>query len=280
MKLKLQIDMLLSIIAIILVASLAPAAEGQPQLVAFTSVPPIAYCIERIGEGRVQVYSMISPSDDPHTFEPKPKQMASLSKAGIYFSTDFPFERVILPKIKSSNPNLAVVDVGYGLPGYGNEQDPHIWTSPLAMLKIADNVYRGIISADPKGAEAYRKNFQDFLGDIVALDIKIWDTLKDVRGKKFVVFHPSWGRFAKDYGLTQVPIEVEGKEPKGADLARLIEAAKAEGVKAIFVSPQHSKKGAKAVADAIGARLIEIDPLSKDWANNLLSVANTFARVL
>jgi len=280
MKLKLSIGLSLYIIMIIVVAAFTPAAFGQPQLVAFTSVPPIAYCIERIGDSRVQANSMISPSDDPHTFEPKPKQMVSLSKASIYFSTDFPFERGILPKLKSSNPNLTVVDAGYGVPGDQDGSDPHIWTSPLAMLRIADNIYRGLVSVDPQGAEVYRKNYQDFLRDIVALDSKIWDTLKGVRGKKFVVFHPSWGYFAKDYGLTQVAIEVEGKEPKGADLARLIEEAKAERIKVVFVSPQHSKKGAKAVADAIGGKLIEIDPLSKDWANNLISVADTFARVL
>lgn len=277
------------LLAIILIStSLAneTTAFGNDKTIVFTSVPPIAYFIERIGGHEVQVESLIGPKDDPHAFEPKPRQMVALSKARIYFSTNFPFETNILPKIKSSNPDLLVVDISSGATSMEDHDekcqgsDPHIWTSPLVALKIADDVYRSLALASPEGVEVYRKNYQDLLKDIVALDEEIWNILKAVRGKKFLVFHPAWGHFASDYGLIQVPIEVEGKEPKGAQLVRLIEKARKEGIKVIFVSPQHSKKGAQAVAKAIGAQIIEIDPLSKDWADNLKAVARIFSRVL
>lgn len=264
----------------------AHSSSDEGAVVAFASVPPMAYFVERIGGGKVQAEALIGQGDDPHTFEPKPKQMATLSVARVYFATDFPFEVSLLPKIRAANPRLVVVDAAYGIPlieGYdhgGNPLDPHIWTSPLVVLRVADNIYRGLASVDPKGKDAYRERYRAFLKEIADLDAELWENLKDLRGKKFIVFHPAWGYFANDYGLVQVSIEVEGKEPKGADLARLIESAKSEEVRTIFVSPQHSKASAKVIADAIGARLVEIDPLAKDWVENLRAVSKTLAEVL
>jgi len=261
-------------------------ASGEEAFVVFASVPPMAYFVERIGGSVIKAEALIGSGDDPHTFEPKPKQMAALSSARAYFATGFPFEANLLPKIKAANPKLVVVDAAYGIPlikddGHeGGHSDPHIWTSPLVALRIADNVYRGLVSVDPEGKDTYRKNYRAFLKEIADLDAELWENLKGVRGKKFIVFHPAWGYFANDYGLIQVSIEAEGKEPKGADLARLIEMARLEGTKAILVSPQHSKAGAKVIADAIGARLAEIDPLAKDWAENLKAVSKILAEVL
>ncbi|MGB4096157.1 MAG: zinc ABC transporter substrate-binding protein, partial [Acetomicrobium sp.] len=128
------------LLAIILIStSLAneTTAFGNDKTIVFTSVPPIAYFIERIGGNEVQVESLIGPKDDPHAFEPKPRQMVSLSKARIYFSTNFPFETNILSKIKSSNPDLLVVDISLGATSMEDHDekcqgsDPHIWTSPL-----------------------------------------------------------------------------------------------------------------------------------------------------
>ncbi len=147
--------------------------------------------------------------------------------------------------------------------------DPHIWTSPLNAFKIAENIYRGLVFANPEEVEIYRKNYLELLRGIAKLDEELWKRSKSVRGMKFLVFHPAWSYFARDYGLIQVPVEQEGKEPKGAQLSRLIEDAKKEGIKVLFVSPQHSKRSAKTIADAIGAKIVEIDPLSKKWDEKL-----------
>lgn len=262
------------------------SASSEEALLAFVSVPPMAYFVERIGGSGIKAEALIRPGDDPHTFEPKPKQMAALSSARAYFATGFPFEANLLPRIKATNPKLVVVDVAYGIPFLedgdheGDRSDPHIWTSPLAALRIADNVYRGLASIDHDGIDVYRERCRTFLKEITDLDAELWETLKGVRGKKFIVFHPAWGYFANDYGLIQVSIEAEGKEPKGADLARLIEMARLEGTKAIFVSPQHSKAGAKVIADAIGVNLIDIDPLAEDWTENLKAVSKIFAEAM
>lgn len=262
------------------------SASSEEAFLACVSVPPMAYFVERIGGSGVRAEALIGPGDDPHTFEPRPKQMAALSGARVYFAIGFPFEASLLPRIKATNPKLVVVDAAYSIPFLedgdheGDRSDPHIWTSPLAALRIADNVYRGLASIDRGGMVVYREHYRVFLKEIIDLDAELWETLKGVRGKKFIVFHPAWGYFANDYGLIQVSIETEGKEPKGADLARLIEMARLEGAKAIFISPQHSKAGAKVIADAIGANLIEIDPLAEDWAENLKTVSKILAEAM
>lgn len=258
--------------------------------IAFVSVPPIAYFVEKIGGEMLRVESLINPGDDPHVYEPKPKQMADLSKARLYFSTNFPFERNLLTKIMATNPNLTITNTGYGISyiadaahkGHEGEDgfDPHIWTSPLNAFKIAENIYRELVSANPEEVEIYRKNYLELLRSIAKLDEELWERSKSVRGMKFLVFHPAWSYFARDYGLIQVPVEQEGKEPKGAQLSRLIEDAKKEGIKVLFVSPQHSKRSAKIIADAIGAKIVEIDPLSKKWDESLRSMVEILCEAL
>ncbi|NLJ26506.1 MAG: zinc ABC transporter solute-binding protein, partial [Deltaproteobacteria bacterium] len=97
---------------------------------------------------------------------------------------------------------------------------------------------------------------------------------------EFMVFHPAWGYFANAYGLKQIPIEVEGKEPKAADLKRLIEYAQAQKVKTIFVQPQYSDAIARTIAASIGATVVPADPLAPDWAANLLQMGEKFKAAL
>ena len=91
-----------------------------------------------------------------------------------------------------------------------------------------------------------------------------------------MVFHPSWGYFARQYGLEQVPIEIEGKAPKPAQLAELIGHAKEQNIQIIFVQPQFSRKSAEVVAREIGGKVVFADPLAEDWLQNLADVAEKF----
>ncbi|HHZ04030.1 metal ABC transporter solute-binding protein, Zn/Mn family [Acetomicrobium hydrogeniformans] len=284
------IKILLLFLSVILFLDKNTSAFADNGEIVFVSVPPIAYFVEKIGGETIRVQSLINPGDDPHVYEPKPKQMVDLSKARLYSSTNFPFERNLLTKIKATNPNLIITDTGYGISymedaahkGHEGKDgfDPHIWTSPLNAFKIAENIYRGLVSANPEEVEIYRKNYLELLRGIAKLDKELWERSKSARGKKFLVFHPAWSYFARDYGLIQVSVEQEGKEPRGAQLSRLIEDARKEGIKVLFVSPQHSKRSAKTIADAIGAEIVEIDPLSKKWDENLRSMVEILCEAL
>ena len=148
-------------------------------------------------------------------------------------------------------------------------------------MKIqARNILRALQEVDPAHKAVYERNFEAFEKEIEALDQELRKIFAGKRGMKFMVFHPSWGYFARAYGLTQVPVELEGKEPKPGQLKALIELAKREGIKVIFVQPQFSARSAEIIAKAIGGQVVFADPLSPDWSNNLRDQAEKFKAAL
>jgi len=261
------------------------AAAGAKPLV-FVGVEPQAYFVERVAGGRVAVEVMVQPGDSPATYEPSPRQMALLSRAKLFFRIGVPFEEALLPKIRDTMKDLRIVDTRKGVPlrrmkaapGHGGHDhdggfDPHIWTNPRLVKIQARTIADALAEIDPAGKDEFDENYRKFAADLDALDAKLTAALAPVRGKVFLVFHPAWGYFADAYGLGQEPVELEGKEPGGRQLARIISKAKAEGAKVVFVQPQFSRSNAKAIADAIGGVVVPIDPLARDYIANLESVA-------
>jgi zinc transport system substrate-binding protein len=279
-----------------------PISFADPVKV-FVSILPQKYFLEKIGGDLVDVSVMVPPGANPHTYEPKPAQMADLSKSKAYFSVGVPFEAVWLSRFHEINRDMHLFRTDEGIEKRPIEEtlplrhhashkdhghthsagslDPHIWLSPPLVLLQARNILGGLIRIDPGNSERYRDNFQRFSADVVRLDLEILSLFEPPQeGVRFMVFHPSWGYFAEAYGLTQLPIEVGGKEPKPAELGELITLARKEGVKAIFVQPQFSKRSAETFAREIGARVFHADPLAEDWAENLKQVADGFKQAL
>ena len=280
----------------------AVAAHAGPVAV-FVSISPQRYFVQQIGKNHVDVQVMVPPGASPHIYEPKPQQMVALSKASIYFAIGVPFEAVWLKKIAAANPQMQVVHTDHGIvklpmsdgdphdaahtgPGITDDdhdhgtRDPHIWLSPpLAMLQ-ARMILSALQAIDPAHHDAYAANYQALAGDIVALDMAIQGAFAGKKERRFMVFHPAWGYFAHTYGLRQVPIELEGKNPKPAQLQSLIEAARKSRISVIFAQPQFSAKSAQLVAREIGGEVVFADPLAEDWMTNLRGLANTFKTAL
>lgn len=166
--------------------------------------------------------------------------------------------------------------------GRDGTPDPHVWTEPANMLIMAKNTFEALQQADRKNAETYVKNYFKTRKTIEKTELKLMKMFGAVHGsgRTFLVFHPSWGYFARAHALTQVPIEVQGKEPSPRELAGIIKQAKEMGATAIFVQPQRSRKAADMVAGEIGARVVEADPMAYDWPTNLLNVAQQFKDAL
>jgi len=261
------------------------------------SILPQKYFIQKIGGDRVNVSVMVLPGANPATYEPKRRQMVNLSKAQIYFAIGVPFEDNWLPKFSKTNPGMMVVATQSGIikmpmkPGghhhdetqNGHEKpvtgikDPHIWLSPPLVMVQARNILDGLLKADPKGQNKYEANYTAFLRELKDLDEKIRKDLRTTGPKhRFMVYHPSWGYFAHAYGLEQIPIELEGKQPSPRKLLELVQEARKDGIKVIFVQPQFSEKSAETIAHAIGGKVLVADPLAEDWENNLLHVAAKF----
>lgn len=159
-------------------------------------------------------------------------------------------------------------------------KDPHIWLSPRLVKVQARTIADALIAVDPAGKEEFEANLAAFIQDLDALDTKLEESLAPAKGKTFMVFHPSWGYLADDYGLHQEAIEVEGKDPSGQRLAKITEMAKEKEVGVIFVQPQFSMKSADSIAEAINAAVVPIDPLERDYLANMEKVAETISKAL
>jgi len=157
-------------------------------------------------------------------------------------------------------------------------KDPHIWTSPANIKIIAANTLQALTRADPTNKAYYETNYRKLLQKIVATDNEIRSILKNIpKGSKFMVFHPAWGYFASSYGLVQVPIEVEGKEPKPSALGKLIKEAKEQNIKAIFTQPEFSDKSVHLIASQLNISVVKASPLAADWSANLIGLARAIA---
>jgi zinc transport system substrate-binding protein len=268
-------------------------AQAGKKLAAFVSIPPQKYFLQQIGRQRVDVQVMVQPGASPATYEPKPRQMAAISRTHIYFAIGVPFEKIWLKKIAAANPDMQVVHTDQGIqkiPMAANyaeseqhreknqpgEFDPHIWLSPSLVMIQARTILNALVEIDPDHRAVYETNTKVFLSKLEALDADFKNMFAGKQGFEFLVFHPSWGYFARSYGLQQVPIEIEGKDPKPAQLKALIEHAKKKHINVIFVQPQFSSRSAELVANEIGGHVIFADPLASDWSGNLREVAQKF----
>ncbi|MBW2108755.1 MAG: zinc ABC transporter substrate-binding protein [Deltaproteobacteria bacterium] len=273
------------------------AAACHDNIRVFVSIAPQAYFVKRIGADHVNVEVMVGPGQSPATYEPRPRQMAALGQASLYFRIGVPFESVWMERIAKANPHLCVIDTRHGitlLPIVPNNahrasarvnhahgmDDPHIWLSPRLVKIQAQNICDALIEQDRIHETDYRKNLKAFCKDLDALDATIAGLLRSLKDRTFLVFHPSWGYFARDYGLEQIAIETEGKPPSARALTRIIELAKQKNIRVIFVQKQFSKRSARAVAQAIKARVIEVDPLAQDYFDNMKRLAQTLAETL
>lgn len=248
----------------------------------FVSIQPLAYFVERIAGGHVAVDVLVAPGQDPHTYAPTPKQMVRLGKARLLVCVGMPFERTIVAKL-ASDRGLKVVDVSAGIDrlaapedhhdhaghAHAAETDPHIWMSPKLARTLARRICDELCSLDSAHEAEFRKNLRTLLGDLDRLDAELTRTLAPLRGKTFFVFHPAFGYFARAYGLKQEAVETGGKAPTAKHVKRVIEQAKADGVRVIFVQPQFSRQTAQAIARQIDGAVIPLDPLERDYIANL-----------
>jgi zinc transport system substrate-binding protein len=296
------INLILSLLLVTMCAGLSAAADTKApaKVKTFVSILPAANFVERVGGPNVEVAVLVGPGQDPHTFEPTPGLMAKLADAKILFKMGFPFEETIIKKIGSTFKNVQVVDLQQGIKlrpmteeeaeveeaehghDHGDkhehahdvgEMDQHSWLDPLYVKIQARTVAGTLIRIDPARQEQYEKNLKQFEADLDAINEELTKALAPVKGKKFFVFHPAYGYFGDRYGLKQVPVQIGGKEPTARQLVRLIELAKEDDVRVIFVQPQFPKKSAEALAQAINGAVVSLDDLSPDVIKNLRDMA-------
>jgi zinc transport system substrate-binding protein len=275
----------------ILLVCLMFVSSIYAQKIVTVSIVPQKYFVEKIAKDKIKVNVMVLPGFSPAIYEPKTSQMKELMNSDIYFTIGVPFENSWLNKFKTINKKMLVVDTSKDIKknkmlGHHHDAetkdlnkaeqnhegtlDPHIWLDPILVKVQAKNILEALVKIDSKNKKFYYNNYKDFLVELDNLNTELSGILKNIKGKKFMVFHPSWGYFAKRYGIEQESVEKEGKDPKPKEMIRLINEAKKDGIKVLFVAPQFSKTAATTISENIGGSVVEIDPLAYKWQENLI----------
>lgn len=270
----------------IVINPVAYTKDDRVQII--VSILPQAEFAEAVGGKHVSVTVMVPPGKDPHTYAPKPSQMVDLERAKLYFKVGSPleFELTWMPRFVELNPDMLVVDgsedvklISMGGSG-GGLMDPHIWLSPKNAELMVENLCHGLLKVDPRNASDYENNTRIYLQRLDKLDTNISETLAPLENRDLLVFHPAWGYFAKEYGMTQKAIQAEGKDPSALGLAEIVDFAKQYSVSVIFAEPQFSTRLADSVAQEINGAVVIVDDLAKDYVSNLQSVADKIAEEL
>ncbi len=241
------------------------------------SILPLAGFAENVGRDLIDVTVMVPPGASPHTYEPTPGQLQGVSDAAIYakVGSGVEFELAWMGRIAGMNRNMTIVDCSKGISLIGN--DPHIWLSVKNVAVMVENIYEGLIEADPANRDFYYNNKSGFQEKLELLDMHINEILKDKENRKILVLHPSWTYFAADYQILQVAIESEGKEPTIKEMKAAIQLAREYDIKVIFASPEFSTRSAETIADEIGGTVVLVSPLEKDYIKNMEKIATAFA---
>ncbi len=250
------------------------------------SILPQKYFIERIAGDDFKVNVLIPPGASPATYEPTPMQMTGVAKSVAYLRIGhIPFEHAWLSNLIEGAGEIEVVDLSKGIElvkgmvKHGDHFheggiDPHVWSSPLSVEIIAKNTFETLVAYAPEKKNEYEKNYKAFLLELAELDQMALEAFKSKKGKSFMIFHPALSYLARDYGLNQISVELDGKEPSPTHMKNLVEEAKSKEIKQIFVQKQFNVENAKAIMAEIGGEVVQIDPLSEDWLVEMKRIIN------
>jgi zinc transport system substrate-binding protein len=299
------------VLAVALLGCSTAPEESSGKVRAAVSVQPHAWLVEQIGGPYVEVLTLVRPGESAELYQPTDAQVSQVARASVYFRTGMPLENRRGFQALGSLGTLKVVDLREGIalraltPHRHSERsdkphqagdhpegnaagphdadsehagkDPHIWLSPRLLKVQSRTVAQTLSSIDPQHAAEYQANLAILEDRLDEADRQIRETLAPHRGRAFFVFHPAWGYFADDYGLRQIAIEIEGKEPSDRDLTALQNLARQERAKVVFVHPQSGARSAQAIAQAIGARVEIINDLASNLVESLPQTARQLA---
>lgn len=258
----------------------AAPAGGDAIKVTVTILPQKQF-VESVGGDSVDVFVLVPPGASPHSYEPTPSDLAEVSESDVYVTvgSGIEFELLWLDKIRELNPGITITNSSEGVPLiYGDGgPDPHIWLSPKNVITITENTRDGLSAIDPSESEYYAENAASYIRELEELDSEISEEINASGVGVIMVSHPAWAYFARDYGLRQIAISEEGKEPTPAGIKKLVDEALEKNVSTVFVSPEFSTTDARAIAEEIDGSVAIADPLAEDYLGNMRAVSKAFS---
>jgi len=247
------------------------------------SVAPYAYFVQKISRSTIEPKLLIPLGANPHFFELTPKQVEPLRHVDIWLGIGEPIEQRVLPLIKQYNPSLTFVDLSTGIELLSLEEchvhageklcaeatDRHFWLSPALAITQAKMIAAALSQRYPEQKELFALGLQELLRDLEALDKEAQQILSPLQGTAIITSHPAFGYFCREFGLTQLSVEYEGKDPMPRQVQELLEKAKASSVCCVLLQAQYNNKGALLIAEHLHLRTYSIDPYSINYLENV-----------
>lgn len=259
--------------------------------IVLVTIAPYAEFVDRIADDLVQTKVLVPPGMNLHTYEPSPKHVEEVTKGIIWFQINEPFEQKIAAAIHERNPQQKMVNLQEGLAlggddaielsncvGHHHDRDLHTWLSPKFVLKQAQIIAENLIELFPEHAEKLQKNFNNLAFDLQKLDRDIAELLEPYQGTAILVSHPAFGYFCKDYGLLQLSVECEGKDPRPKDVEDVLRKAKAYKVRCVFMQQGFNNRGASLIAKKLQLPIYRIEPYARDYFTNMQQIAGYIAK--
>ncbi|MDR1714931.1 MAG: zinc ABC transporter substrate-binding protein [Prevotella sp.] len=291
MSYKLVVTMIL--LGILSLSGCKPSKADKIRTLSVT-IEPQKYFLSKIAGDHYQINCIVPSGSNPESADFTPSQMMALDKSVAYFKIGYlGIENTLIDKISRSNPELKVVNCSQGIQLIGDAHihceddnhthshaagDPHTWSSVRSAKIIVENMYKAVLELDADNEADYTANYDKLIAEMNSTDSIIKSYLDKAPSKAFIIYHPALSYFADEYGLTQYSIEHEGKNPSPSQLKDLIDKAKAEGIKVVFIQQEFDTKNAETVAEAINGKTIRINLLSYNWDEEMIKIAKALAQ--
>lgn len=273
---------------IALCASCNMTESSKQDATIYVSITPLKSIVEEITCGDFEVRILVPQGASPETFEPTAKQIAELSDSHLLFQTGLiDFEQSLVGRVTEQTK---VVNLCEGVElmagscshhhhshGHAHGIDPHIWTSPKALMTMVDNV-RDCIMREYPDSTKYDVAADKLQQRIAELDRYCASRIDDAALRVMMIYHPAYTYYARDYGIEQIAIEHDGKEPSPRQLTTLVERAKSNGIGAILLQPQYSEDKVRSIAEECGAEIVVTDPLCEDIIAEIARITDIICR--
>lgn len=295
-----------TIVTFVTACSKSQSEQGTERPIVLVSIAPQKYFLEQVaGKDSFTIVVIVPEGQSPHSYEPTPSQLASMSKAALWFTTGVEFETVLIPKLTAIAPGLTIIDTTAGIQYRNIEahdhdhdaenedaheedqdnhtdegKDPHVWMGLSNVQTQSLTMSNALAERWPERRDMFSFNWMQFSERITALKKELVNKLANNQGSPVFVYHPAFGYLLDELGLKQVPVEIDGKEPGPKQLETVITAMQEARASVLFVQKQFPVTAAEKIANIAGAQVAELDPLAYDWEVSLHAIADALTAAL
>jgi ABC-type Zn uptake system ZnuABC Zn-binding protein ZnuA len=261
----------LAVLALVVAAcgESSPPADSEVVVVATTTL--VGDLARNVGGGRIAIRTLVTPSADPHDYEPKPSDVRSITDADVVLKSGGELDHWLDDVIENAGGEADTVTLIDFVKTIGDEEpDPHWWHDPSNAVLAVRGIETALVAADPDGRDTYNRNEEAYEARLRELDREITACIRKVpaRRRKLVTTHDALGYFANRYGVeivgAVIPSLSTQAQASADDVQELIDGIRDEGVETIFPERTLNQRLERAIAREAG---VEVgDPL---WADAL-----------